>query len=679
MAKAKSKSPAPTAPDFDHDEVADFVQELEATNDTSTGELLPPSKTMTPPVAHPGKKIPVQHDRVRKTGKKIPVNEATQQIDDVWHDRPEKTAAAPEMRTIKKSTGRHFPWNWTLGILSALAAVTIAGFFFFNRPDRFSGTNVTVQVIPTAEVASGSDVTVTIRYQNQEPVDLVRAELTVEYPDGFTYRSAAPEASNEFDNAFSLGQIKSGRAGEVKILGTLIGSINTERTFKATLTYRTENFNSDFQENAEGTAKITSSILGVKLAGPTEAAPGASVTWTVTYENTSDREVEKMQIEADYPDGVTVTKVEPTALERNALWQFEKIAPGKKGTVSIVATVNGAIGDTFPIVVRAGLVTATNTIDLQDEQTLLVILIKTGVSLTGTVNGGSDGGSILPGDQLNYSLRVANDSEAEVVDVTVTAVMSGAALDTASVPAETKKFLKDKTLTWTKKEVPGLARLKPNQDLVIRWTLNSKTTVTVAADTDADQQITAVVNATSPSLTTTSAPATIVTKLMTVLNFKAEGRYANDDGVAYGAGPIPPKVGQTTAYRVFWTITNTTSQADGLKVTTTLPNSVFWTGQNIGRDAGDISFDSTTRTVTWSINRVPPGTGSRLPALSAFFEVAITPTADQVGALAVLTDQATALATDAFTATAIKVTQPSITSDVPSDPTAGGEGTIVGA
>lgn len=684
MAKEKPTPTAPEDQDIDEAEIAEFAAALETEEEgaktadaDSPVKPEPPVRPVNPLPAT--KKITVNPGRTGRTLKikKIPISDAADQLENVWKDRPQKKSAPPEMRELKKSSGRHFPWNWTIGILVVLAGTSIAGFFFFNRADRFSGTRVQVQVIPTAEVASGSDVTVNIRYQNQEPVDLVQTELTIEYPDGFTYRSADQNPTNEFHNAFSLGTIKSGRAGEFKIIGTMIGSINTERVFKATLTYRTANFNSDFQETAEGTSKITSSILAVKIEGPTEAAPGATVSWTVSYENTSDRTVDKIQIEADYPDGVTITKTDPAALERNALWQIDDLAKQAKGKITLTALVNGAIGDTLPIVVRAGLVTATNTVDLQDEQSLLVILIKTGVSLTGSVNGATDGGVILPGDQLNYSLRVANDSDTEVSDLTITATMSGAALDLVDVPTDTNKYLKDKILTWTKKEVPGLALLKPNQDLVIRWTFNTKKALTVTSDADLNQKIIASVAAASTSLVGTVAPTDIVTKLTTVMALKAEGRYADDQGKAYGTGPIPPKVGQTTSYRITWTITSTTNQVDGLRVTTTLPISVFWTGQNIGRDAGDIAFDVTSRTVTWSINRVPAGTGTRLPALTAYFEVSITPTADQVGSLAVLTDQSVAQATDSYTTTALKVTQSSITSDVPNDPTAGGEGTIV--
>jgi hypothetical protein len=108
-----------------------------------------------------------------------------------------------------------------------------------------------------------------------------------------------------------------------------------------------------------------------------------------------------------------------------------------------------------------------------------------------------------------------------------------------------------------------------------------------------------------------------------------------------------------------------------------LPTNVYWTGQNVGRDAGDIAFDAASRTVTWTINKVPAGTGARLPALTAHFEVSITPTADQIGNDVVLTDQATVAATDSATSQALTSTLPSLTTDVPNDPQAGGEGKVV--
>ena len=46
----------------------------------------------------------------------------------------------------------------------------------------------------------------------------------------------------------------------------------------------------------------------------------------------------------------------------------------------------------------------------------------------------------------------------------------------------------------------------------------------------------------------------IVVDINTGMVFKAEARYFNDDNIAVGSGPLPPKVGETTKYRIFWNI-----------------------------------------------------------------------------------------------------------------------------
>lgn len=213
----------------------------------------------------------------------------------------------------------------------------------------------------------------------------------------------------------------------------------------------------------------------------------------------------------------------------------------------------------------------------------------------------------------------------------------------------------------------------------MRFSVDTVDLLTVENDADINPTVTAEAAVTSPdlpSLPENSSPTTMVTKIAAVFKFDAEARYYNDAGAALGAGPIPPVVGGTTSYRVYWRVTNTTSDASDLTLTTTLPSHVFWTGKNISRDAGDISFNAAKRTVTWTLNKVPASTGSRLPTLNAAFEVSITPTSSQIGADVVLSPSATATATDSWTGRSIEITEPTLTTDLPTDPEAAGEGVV---
>lgn len=589
----------------------------------------------------------------------------------------------PEMQHMLRSTRRPRPWGWIIGGLFLIAGASLAGFFVFNRAERFSGTKVQMAVKPTAEVASGGTMTVTINYQNQEPVDLVKGEIAVEYPEGFTFVSANRPSANQFNNAFSIGTVRSGQAGTLTITGTLIGAVDTQVEFSATMTYRPANFNSDFQTKASGFTKISSSILDLSFTGPTKLAPGANATWVVTYKNTSDKDLANVQIEATYPDQFTVSKTDPTAQERAALWRFPSVPKNGTGTITISGTVNGAFGDSMTMIVRAGLVTSTNTVDLQDEQSLLVILVKSGLNTTVAVNGTTDQSVINAGDTLNYTIRVSNQGDVEITGISVQVALEGRALKMTDLQNPMGATVKNNTLTWTEKQSAALTLLKPGQEVALNFSVGTVSPLTIKTDADKDPHVSATATASSPLLpvNTNSSVAggtVFITKVRTIFTLAAEARYFNDDGTAVGAGPLPPKVGQSTSYRIAWTVLNSTSDATDMSVTTTLPNSVFWTGQNVGRDAGDIAFDPTTRTIKWTLNKVPAGTGTRFPKLTAHFDVSITPSDDQIGTVVILVDTSAVQATDSYAGTAIAQTAPSLTSDLPTDRKAAGQGKVQG-
>ena len=657
----------PTKPTYSDADIAEFVTALESDSTDATPEEPAPSKGE--------RKIQVVEEG--STGRrKRPSVEAPGVIEQAFSPAPPE-----EMKHLTRSK-RHFPWGWVISIVALLAAVSIGGFLFFNRTQKFSNANVQVQFRTMADAASGGSYTFVIEYQNNEPVDLTNVELTIAYPDGFTYVSSTPTAIKEFNNAFPIGSIRSGQSGTVSVTGTLIGAVGDTKDFSATLTYRPSNFNSEFQQKATAKATIGTSILSLKVAGPTQLAPGATGSWTVTYQNTSDHDLKNVQLTATYPDGFTVTSTKPTADERSSIWRLNSIGKGATGTMTISGIVDGALGDTLPLKVSAGLIGANATVDAQAEESLLILLVKTGVTTSVAVNGSTSPATVKPGEVINYLVRVTNSSDVELSDVSLKVKLDGTALDMAKLANDSKGKVTDTTLTWTKEQLAALASLKPAQVVTVSFAVGTQTTLTVKSDADRNPNVTATIDVTAPGLATNTNAAAIpstvvVTKISSIFSLDAEARYYNDQNTAVGSGPVVPTVGKTTTYRVIWTVTNTTSDASSMTVSARLPNTVLWTGKNLSRDAGDLVFDADTRTVRWTLNTVPAGTGSRLPALKAYFEVSITPTAEQVGTVPVLIESASATATDSYSGVNLTGQAPTLSTDLPNDPKVNGTGEVV--
>ena len=161
------------------------------------------------------------------------------------------------------------------------------------------------------------------------------------------------------------------------------------------------------------------------------------------------------------------------------------------------------------------------------------------------------------------------------------------------------------------------------------------------------------------------------------LTASGQGRYYSDEMEVVGSGPIPPVVGKTTTYRLVWSLTNTTNPVKDVTVQTVLPASVVWEGRSKVSEGSVLSFDVSTRIVTWDLATIAAQTGSRLSELEAYFEVSVTPTSNDLGKLLALTGEQTISATDRFTLTAISFTRPAIASDLKGDPLGANQGIVI--
>ena len=110
-----------------------------------------------------------------------------------------------------------------------------------------------------------------------------------------------------------------------------------------------------------------------------------------------------------------------------------------------------------------------------------------------------------------------------------------------------------------------------------------------------------------------------------------------------------------------------------------MPQGVSWTGQvagNYGESAP--KYNERTGEVIWEIPKLPATTGIALPAREAIFQIAATPSLNQVGANMKLLGTTTFSAKDDFVGSDLDITVEAITSELKNDTTVKyGEGKVV--
>lgn len=152
------------------------------------------------------------------------------------------------------------------------------------------------------------------------------------------------------------------------------------------------------------------------------------------------------------------------------------------------------------------------------------------------------------------------------------------------------------------------------------------------------------------------------------LRVAASARYFTPEGDQVGRGPLPPRVGQTTKYWVTWDLQNILRNVDQVTVRAALPDGVEWTERMAVTDGEAPTFDATSRTVTWTIGKINR-------AMSASFELALTPSAEQAGSFAPLLGETTARGADDL-GTELAATAPVVTTELVGDERASGKGRV---
>lgn len=138
--------------------------------------------------------------------------------------------------------------------------------------------------------------------------------------------------------------------------------------------------------------------------------------------------------------------------------------------------------------------------------------------------------------------------------------------------------------------------------------------------------------------------------LQTAFPVSLTARYYSESGDQIGVGPLPPTVGIPTTYWLVWSVGPTDSDVRDLVLRATLGDNVRATGKSASIIPGEFSFQG--KEIEWTIPSLPE-TGA-LPVTFAF-EVSLTPTADQRGAVPLLTKGFTATATEIRSGTLLRM------------------------
>lgn len=521
----------------------------------------------------------------------------------------------------------------TIVFISLIGISLAIGFFYQLNQQRFSNKRVKLEITGANQVRAGEEITYTLSYTNDNLVALKNSKITVEVPNALIDYSLDILGQTKSEiREYELPELAPKSKGDIKIKGRLIGELGSIHTMKATLNYMPTILTSSFDAKTEFATTISDAPVIIDIQAPLESVSGEIVNYVVTVNNKGNNDLDKLELKLEYPEGFAFSSASATATGNTKnIFNIPKLK--SKGSYSV--TVNGNLGG--------------------KQKEIKVLKAQIGESRQGafTLYANSQRATTLgspyvdivqrvsqnivsAGDNLEYTVQFRNNTQVRIGQGSLRVQLDSKLLDLTKLNARGADFdASTNTIIWRANTIPQLKTFAPNEQGEVSFTIPVKRIIPIENFQDVNYIIKTNASFESDEVPTTLGVNKILqgnsseVKLATRLIPKASIFYKSKDSSILNSGPIPLKLAQTTSFTVNLEVQNLTNDVSGVKFKTNLPANVVWTGQNIVSN-GNITYNEKTKEIIWNIDKVPSNTGLLRPLYRAVFQIAITPTINQL-------------------------------------------------
>jgi uncharacterized repeat protein (TIGR01451 family) len=569
---------------------------------------------------------------------------------------------------------------WLIAGLSIIALVAWGGFLFWSEMLTTEQKTITATIDGPESVRAGEPVFYDIYFENTGDVSIAALEMELNTPDSFHITERLPQAGE--DNVWTLGNLSPGSDGKVSFEGVFRSEIPSSESLQAFFTYRPENVSSDFQSVASKTIDVDESVIQTTVDGPEKTVPGDEVEYIIQVQNNGSAPLDNMRVTASLPEDFNISTLSPEPAEPDVTrWTVTSLDVGAIETITIEGQYTSSAEGAQQISAETDFLENDGALaNNQSNDDVITDILGGNFTFNLIVDGSSEGQTAKIGETLRTSINYANDGDEVIEDVRLQIDMTSE--DDKTIPVDWENAQLDRgvrdgdTISWGPEEIEDFIRLEPDTSGVIDLTLP------LIDDLDATEygdDFTMNLSAQTGQIGSVASERTIET---TPIAININSDMSADAGVAYydendepiGSGPIPPTVGETTTYRIKWQIENSLHPLENITMSTNLPPDVNWTGAT-SSDIGNVTFDETTRLVTWQIDSLPTDINN----VAASYDVTITPEESDVGAFFKLTNATSVEAIDAVTEDRLSQALDVLTTDIEEGEQTEGTGVVAEA
>ncbi len=567
-------------------------------------------------------------------------------LSEIYQDEKGQSVDVDKIEIKKRG---FFSWLLTTSLFLFIVAGSI--FLLYNYiylPSLTDSTAIELSLKGDEEIFVGEEFTYEITYKNNSNVALENVEISVKYPENFIVLDATPGSDNF--RKWYFENLDSNFSGKINIRGKIIAPLSYTGIMLADIRYTPANFSSEFKKESSFVSAIVDTGINFNIDYITSMMAGEENNIEVIFKEKDESYIKNFRISFEPLENLDIINIEPGEEDlykiiRPGVYDVLEIKNGE-GEVPLKLRFNDKINDKESLLVNFSQEDSEGNHKIFYSEQLTIDVVKSDLNLTLITNAKRNDQGIGFSEKLNYSIIYSNKGDSEMSDVIIMAVLDSEFLDWSSLDDQNDGEVNRGTITWTKENIPALGELETGEEGFIDFSINV---------VDKPSQIFPEKNYSIESYAqyrvgSTSAESvfsektksnTIVNKISSDLSFTEQVRYFNDDNISVGSGPIPPKIGQKTDYKIYWEISNNMHELSNVKVSLKLPSYVSFEERSIA-SIGSVVFSEETNTVEWTLGAMP----INIQRASAEFAISVTPGTEDLNKIMILSSGAEITAFD---------------------------------
>ncbi|MCF7795223.1 DUF11 domain-containing protein [Patescibacteria group bacterium] len=597
--------------------------------------------------------------------------EIEQNLSDIYKDKKGEMVDVSKLK-IKAKKGFLYKMFRLIFILAFIFALAYLAYWYLYEANVDS-KNIDLRVKGPESVMSGERFTYTVEIFNASDTEVLDMQLDMNYADNFIFIDSSKTTDNA-NNSWYLGDLAAKERVQFDITAMIIAQSGTPNPSQAILTYMPGNFSSQFQEIVDINTLVESHGFNVDFDYLSTALVGETHEVSMLFAQEDKNYINSFDLKIESPENIEILLPKKESEDESDL----QIMSQERNTYRI----NGFDRkyNTQELKFRYRVKEKINdeeflkfiflqNVDNREYEFLIknidLQIMKSDLNLNLIINSSKNGEPVNFNENLNYTLNYQNKGEVTIEDLTIMLVVDSDLVDFDNIKDENNGVIGSNTIAWSKEQIPDLAEIKTEEEGNINITLPIKEFQERYIGQDLEitsyAQFSMKENDESDD-NQDNRSNEIINKLNSDLDLEERILYFNEENIPVGSGPLPPQVGETSIFRVYWQINNNLHDLEDLLVELKLPEYISYEGvKNI--DTGKLNYDSQSRKIVWDIGNLSATQHNVL----AEFEISLNPDNNDEDKILILSQGAQVSATDTVTGDILSVESEATTTKLEED------------